>query len=79
MRTIFTGWSYMRWFRLAAGLLIGIISIRLHDEIGGLIAAVFLFQAVTNTGCCGAGSYPSGETGKRKGDEIQFEEVKGPF
>jgi hypothetical protein len=48
-------WDFMRWLRLGIGVLIGIQSIRTFDAFSGLIAIFFLFQAITNTGCCGSG------------------------
>lgn len=41
MHTILSGWNFARWLRLAAGLIIGILSIRMQDELGGFIAALF--------------------------------------
>lgn len=46
MHTILSGWNFARWLRLAAGLIIGILSIRMQDELGGFIAALFV------PGCC---------------------------
>jgi predicted lipid-binding transport protein (Tim44 family) len=75
MQTLFSGWNFARWLRLAAGLIIGILSIRMQDELGGFIAALFLFQAVANIGCCSVKNYP--EQKSRKDEEVEFEEVKG--
>ena len=53
-QTLFTGWHFMRWLRLVGGLFITVQAIQTHDALSGLIGSFFLFQAVTNTGCCGA-------------------------
>ena len=74
---LFSDWHLMRWLRLGLGIYLAVQAIQLHDTLAGVIAAFFLIQAVTNTGCCGAGScaIPT----KTKADdikEVDFEEVK---
>jgi uncharacterized membrane protein HdeD (DUF308 family) len=54
-QTLLSSWNFMRWLRLAVGVLIGIQAIRTSDVFSGIIAIFFLFQAITNTGCCGSG------------------------
>lgn len=76
MHTLLSGWSIARWLRLAAGLIIGVLSIRMQDELGGFIAALFLFQAVANIGCCSVKNYPEQKSRKDKDEEVEFEEVK---
>jgi len=53
---IFSGWHIMRFVRLAMGLFIGVNAIIMHDGLSGLLSGIFLFQAFTNSGCCGASS-----------------------
>ncbi len=53
---LFTGWNYMRWIRLILGILIAIQAIVQKDVLSGLLATFLLFQAGTNTGCCGDAS-----------------------
>lgn len=50
---LFTGWNFLRWIRLAFGILLTVQTIQTHDTLSGFFAAFFLFQAFTNTGCCG--------------------------
>lgn len=74
---LFSDWHLMRWLRLGLGIYLAVQAIQLHDTLAGVIAAFFLIQAITNTGCCGAGScaVPT----KTKADntkEIDFNEVK---
>ena len=52
--TLFTNWHLMRWLRLAIGLYFGWQAVHRPDVLTGMIALFLLFQAVTNTGCCGA-------------------------
>ncbi len=54
-QTLFTGWHFMRWLRLAFGILFIFQAIDIHDSLMGILGGFFLFTAVTNTGCCGAG------------------------
>lgn len=75
IQTLLTGWHFMRWLRLGLGIFIAIQAIQNHDTLSGFIAAFFLFQAATNTGCCGSNgcAVPIKKTNI---EEIEFEEVK---
>ena len=77
-RTLLTNWTFIRWLRLGFGLFVAAQAIQLHDAFTGLIATFFLFQAATNTGCCGAGgcAVPSSNQAVTKTDEVKFEEIK---
>lgn len=77
LETLFTGWHFMRWLRLALGLMIAFQALELHDVWMGLMAAFFLFQAATNTGCCGSGrcAIPT-KTIESKAEDVTFEEIK---
>lgn len=68
----------MRWLRLGMGLYAAVVAIQLHDPLSGIIAALFLFQAATNTGCCGANGCAvptSTKRGLNKTEELEFEEL----
>lgn len=54
MHRLFTGWHLLRFFRLGLGIAIAIQAFRMNDLVAGFIAAIFLFQAFSNTGCCGS-------------------------
>ncbi len=73
-----TNWHFMRWLRLGLGLMAGVQAIQLHDSLAGFVSIFFLFQAVTNTGCCGSTVCvaPQETTSKKEDVEIQYEEVK---
>lgn len=49
-----SGWNFMRVFRLILGLLVLIQSLFIGDYLFSAFGAFFIFQALTNTGCCGA-------------------------
>jgi hypothetical protein len=77
-QTFFTGWHFMRWFRLAIGIYAVGQAILMHDSMIGFLGAFFLFQAVTNTGCCGtqACAAPNAKRKTEAEETIQFEEIK---
>lgn len=75
--TLFSNWNFMRWVRLALGIVAGVQAFEFHDTLLGFLSAFLLFQSLTNTGCCGAGSCSVPMSGKKskKIEEIEFEEV----
>jgi hypothetical protein len=77
-QTLFKNWHFMRWLRLGLGLFIAFQAIKMQDSVSGLIAAVFLFQAFTNTGCCGAGgcAVPRTKKNTTRTEEPEFTEIK---
>ncbi len=77
-QTLFTGWHLMRWLRLILGVFIAIQAIENHDTLSGFIAAFFLYQAVTNTGCCGVNNcaVPTKANEKQEIEDVAFEEIK---
>lgn len=80
-QTLFTNWHAMRWVRLGFGLFLAVQAIQLFDVFSGVVSAFFLFQAATNTGCCGAAGCATTPTATAKtnsADDIQFEELGEP-
>jgi hypothetical protein len=83
MNSIITGlktnWHILRWLRLGIGLYAMVMSIMHKDALLGFVAAFFLFQAITNTGCCGTSACATGNTdspnAKNDTREIEFEEI----
>lgn len=75
--TLFSSWNFMRWLRLALGIIAGIQAIQFHDTLLGFLSVFLLFQSLTNTGCCGAGGCAVPRSPKiEKHQEIEFEEIK---
>ena len=74
---LLTGWDFMRVLRLMLGVYIGIQAILLADTLSGMISIFFLYQAVTNTGCCGVRgcAVPTQEQGQST-QEVTFQEVE---
>ena len=73
---LLNNWNFIRWFRLAISVFIIIQSIQLHDIFFGLFGCFFLFQAITNTGCCVANGCSVPLNNKDHTEEIEFTEVK---
>jgi hypothetical protein len=63
-QTLFTGWNFMRWVRLAFGVFFAVQAIQTHDTLVGLVSAFFLLTAISNTGCCGNKSCTMGNVQK---------------
>ena len=77
-QTLFTGWNFMRWLRLVLGIYIAVQAFTTHDSMLGFFSAFFLFQALSNTGCCGVQgcAVPLSKKEITKTEEVEFEEIK---
>lgn len=77
--TLFTNWHLARSLRLIFGVFIMVQAIATTDFLIGMIASLFLFQAITNTGCCGVSSCAiPNSTAKEKisNSVLEYEEIK---
>ena len=76
--TLLTGWNWVRWFRLGLGIAIAFQALETHDALSGMISALLLFQAVTNTGCCRVNACNVKQSNKQsdESDHVVFEEIK---
>ena len=77
-QTLLSDWNFLRVLRLALGIFIAIQALETRDALSGVIAAFLLFQAVSNTGCCGVNSCSTPIVKNKSGvpEEIEFEEIK---
>jgi hypothetical protein len=77
-QTLFTNWHFMRWLRLVFGTIFLVQAIQIHDMMIGIISGFFLITAITNTGCCGAGSCAAliRKNNDEGTKEISYEEIK---
>ncbi|MBS1689810.1 MAG: hypothetical protein JSS96_13865 [Bacteroidetes bacterium] len=78
---LLTNWHVARITRAVLGLLVLIMGIQMHDWSAGLISLVFIYMAVTNTGCCGVQecytpARKDKDTLQQNTNEIDYEEVK---
>lgn len=76
-QTLFTQWNFMRALRLVAGIFFLVQANMIHDSIAGFVGALLLFQALTNTGCCGVGgcAVPAQSKTDEKITTVEYEEV----
>jgi len=67
----------MRFVRLGLGVYIGIQAFETQSIFPGLVAAFLLYQAVTNTGCCGTNgcAIPTKKHNTNTSEDIEFEEI----
>jgi hypothetical protein len=79
---LLTNWSLPRIMRLGIGTMLLVMGIQSRDWAMGLFSVFFLYQAVTDTGCCGSGACYAPPASKNKmtaseGEkEIEYEEIK---
>ncbi len=83
IQNLTTNWHFARFLRLGFALWIGYNAITSQQPIFFLLAGFFAFQALTNTGCCGASgcAAPSKATSTNEQIsenpiEVTYEEVK---
>ena len=76
--TLLTDWNFMRILRLGLGIYIAIQVVETHSILSGIFFFFFIFQAVTNTGCCGSNgcAVPIKKNNSDKSYEIEYEEIK---
>jgi hypothetical protein len=74
--TLLTGWSFMRWLRLFMGIYIVITSFTGKNYIFAAIGGLFIFQALTNSGCVTCAIIPNPKAEQIDTDNIGFEEIK---
>lgn len=66
----------MRVLRLILGIYIGIQAMLVADALSGMISVFFLYQAITNTGCCGVqGCAIPAKKQNQPTQEVTFQEV----
>ena len=52
-KLLLTDWNFVRIFRLSLGISFAVYAIDSKDTVSGFVSLFLIFQAVTNTGCCG--------------------------
>ncbi len=53
---LINNWNIIRLIRLGLSIIILVQAIHIHDVLFGIFGGFFMFQAFTNTGCCGVNS-----------------------
>lgn len=76
--TLLQNWNLMRFLRLGLGIYIAVQAVETLSIFSGIVAAFFIFQAVSNTGCCGSNgcAVPIKKSTSDKTEEVTFEEIK---
>ncbi len=70
-------WHLMRLLRLGLGIVAGIQSIQMLDFLSGIVALVLLYQAISDTGCCGsAGCAPVNRSQAPESNRVSYQEIK---
>ena len=77
-QTLLTNWNFMRFLRLGIGIYIAVQAIATQSAFSGVVAVFFIYQAVSNTGCCGSNgcALPIKKSNTDKTEEVDFEEIK---
>jgi len=77
-KRILLGWNLIRGLRLLIGAYFAVQAIETLEIFSGIIAAFFLYQAITNTGCCGANAcaMPNSKDNMNKPEEVEFIKVE---
>lgn len=79
---LFTNWHLVRIMRLGIGMMLLVAGIQNKDWAMGLFSLFFLYQAVTDTGCCGTKGYCPPAVKRNPNatsiqtDQIEYEEIK---
>lgn len=78
MQRIFLGWNFMRFLRLGIGIYFAVQAVATLEIFSGFIAAFFLYQAISNTGCCGASgcAVPNAKNNVDNPEEVELIEVE---
>ena len=73
---LLNNWNIIRFIRLGLSIIIIIQAIQMHDALFGFLGSFFLYQALTNTGCCGVnGCTPVIPKSTDSSEQIEFTEV----
>ena len=73
---LFNNWNIIRWIRFAISILIVVQAIQLQDILFGFLGVFFMFQALTNTGCCANNNCATSKENIKNLDDVGFIEVK---
>jgi hypothetical protein len=76
--TLLTDWNFMRILRLGVGIYIAVQAVETLSLFSGVVAVFFIFQAITNTGCCGSKgcAVPLKKNNSDTIKEVEYEEIK---
>jgi len=75
---LFSNWHTRRWIALIAGLFFAYQAFNNSEALTGVLSFLFLFQAVTNSGCFGSRgcAVPTSDTVETENSEVIYTEIK---
>lgn len=77
---LFTNWHLIRLFKLGIGIMMLVTGIQSKDWMIGAMGVFFLYQAMTDSGCCGTqGCYAPrsrGTANSAMDETTEYEEIK---
>jgi len=74
---LLTNWHLMRIVRLGLGMMMLVMGWQSRDWAIGLFSIFFLYQAATDTGCCGSrGCAQGGRNYEGQTETVEYEEIK---
>lgn len=73
-----SGWHFMRILRIAFAIIFAIQAVIMKDYLVGLMSVFFLYQGITNRGCCGEQCNPTIDNTSQQSnlENVNFEEIK---
>jgi hypothetical protein len=77
-KIVFSDWNLSRGLRLVMGLIALYQAFELQNGFLGILAAIFIYQALANLSCCGPSSCNTVQKKQNIDNtkKIEFEEVK---
>ncbi len=76
---LLNNWSVVRWIRFAISIVILVQAVIMHDMILGFLGSFFMFQTLTNTGCCAGGACApkvNNNNNSNQIEDVEFTEIK---
>lgn len=73
---LLNNWNAIRVIRLGLSIIIIVQAIQIQDALFGFLGTFFMYQALSNTGCCGVSSCsPAITKNADNSEQIEFTEV----
>ena len=73
---LLNNWNVIRVIRLVLSVIIMAQAIQIHDALFGFLGCFFMYQALSNTGCCGVNGCASAiQKNTDNSEQTEFTEV----
>lgn len=73
---LFNNWSVVRWIRFGISVVILVQAVMLRDVFLGFLGSFFMFQSLTNTGCCAGGVCAPNIDQSKQTEDVEYTEIK---